>query len=129
MSEISDLYTKFKKCCNDSPEFFRQKEQYSLKEKLQFLYEFYSLYSRLAALLETHEDLKDGGTLMLSPNEHIDKTKLNMALLEQEYEICVSIVFFNLSKDEILDLILYAKSMFLMQQALIVEKIFEKFND
>jgi hypothetical protein len=129
MSEISSLFTKFKKCCNDSPEFFRQKEQYSLKEKLQFLYEFYSLYIRLLAIFEEREELKDGAHLTIPSNEHIDKTKLTKALLEQEYDICVSIIFYNLSKDEIAELISYAKSIFLMQQALIVEKIFEKFND
>ncbi|MEY4505171.1 MAG: hypothetical protein RL154_1468 [Pseudomonadota bacterium] len=115
--------------CNEAPELFRQKEQYSIKEQLQFLQEFYSLYMRLSAIFDEADDLKDGGHIILSSNEHIDKTKLTRALLDQEYDICVSVIFFNLSKEEIIALVSYAKSVFLMQQALIVEKIFEKYND
>lgn len=129
ISEISQLFSRFKVICEDAPEFFRQKEQYSLSEQLHFLQELYALYVRLISIFEDDEELKDGGYIILSSNEHIDKTKLTRALIVQEYDVCVSIIFFNLSKDDIQELINYAKSLFLMQQALIVEKIFEKYND
>lgn len=128
-SEIPKLYSRFKIICNDTPEFFRQKDQYSQKEQLVFLQELYALYVKLQSFFEEDEDLKELGHIVISSNEHIDKTKLTRDLLEQEFDICVSIIYFNLSKDEISSLILFAKSSFLMQQALIVEKIFEKYND
>ncbi len=122
IEEIKKRYAKFKDYMEEAGPFFRQKEHYSDEEKIAFIVEFYSNYSSFIRLFEEDEELLEGKSVTVN-----GKTVLTKKLIEQEFEAAVSVIYFNLSTDEILALEDRAKASGSPKEALILRKLFEKY--
>jgi hypothetical protein len=120
--EIKKRYTKFKDYMEEAGPFFRQKEHYSDEEKIAFIVEFYANYSSFIRLFEEDKELLEGKSVTIN-----SKTVLTKRLIEQEFEAAISVIYFNLSKDEILALEDRAKASGGLREALILRKLFEKY--
>jgi len=122
IEEIKKRYAKFKDYIEEAGPFFRQKEHYSDEEKIAFIVEFYTNYSSFIRLFEEDEELLDGKSVTVN-----GKTVLTKKLIEQEFEVAVSVIYFNLSTDEISALEDRAKASGDPKEALILRKLFDKY--
>lgn len=123
MEEIRKKYIKLKDYIDEAGPFFRQKAHYSIDEQIAFIVNFYTNFMSLMRIFEENEPIPDEKPLTVN----IGKTTLSKKLIEQEFETAVSIIYFNLSKDEILALEERAKTNGNPKDALILRRLFEKF--
>jgi len=121
--EIKKKYAKLKDYIDEAGPFFRQKAHYSADEQIAFIVDFYTNFMGLIHLFEENDGENDDKPISIG----IGKTSLTKKLAEQEFESAVSVVYFNLSKDEILALEERAKSGGGLKEALILKRLFEKY--
>lgn len=123
IEEIRKKHAKLKDYIEEAGPFFRQKAHYSADEQIAFIVDFYSNFTGLMLIFEENETRLDEKPLAVN----IGKTTLTKKLTEQEFEATVSIIYFNLSKDEIFALEERAKTNGNPKDALILRRLFEKF--
>ncbi len=122
--EIKKKYAKLKDYIDEAGPFFRQKAHYSADEQIAFIVDFYTNFMGLIRLFEESEG--DGGDSK-PISIGIGKAALTKKLAEQEFESAVSVVYFNLSKDEILGLEERARNTGGLKEALILKRLFERY--
>lgn len=126
MQKIEDIkkkYGKFKDYIDEAGQFFRQKTHYSADEQIAFIVDFYTNFMSLTRLFEEDEELNEGKSVTLG----LGKIVLTKKLIEQEFEATVSVIYFNLSTEEILALEESAKIKGTPKDALILRRLFEKY--
>lgn len=123
--EIKKKYQKLKEYIDEAGPFFRQKAHYSSDEQIAFIVDFYTSFMSLIRVFEEHESVPEEATKPISIG--IGKATLTKKLAEQEFEAAVSVIYFNLSKDEIMTLEEKAKSKGSPKEGLILRRLFEKF--
>ncbi len=122
--EFKKKYQKFKEYIDEAGPFFRQKAHYSADEQIAFIVDFYTSFMGLIRVFEEYgtED-EENKPLSIS----IGKINLTKKLAEQEFEAAVSVIYFNLSKEEIINLEEQTKSKSKPKEGLILRRLFEKF--
>lgn len=120
--ELKKKYLKLKKYIDEAGPFFRNKTHYSQEEQIAFIVDFYTCFMNLMRVFEEHETA-EGKTVSVG----IGKITLTKKLAEQEFEATVSVIYFNLSKDEIMGLEEKAKMKGAPKEGLILRRLFEKF--
>jgi len=126
MQKIEDIkkkHAKLKDYMDEAGPFFRQKGHYSADEQIAFIVDFYTNFMSLMRIFEENEPANDEKPLVVN----IGKTTLTKKLAEQEFDAAVSVIYFNLSKEEILSLEDRAKSTGNPKDGLILRRLFEKF--
>ncbi len=123
IEEIKKRYTKLKRYIDEAGSFFRQKGHYSEDEQIAFIVDFYTNFMSLTRIFEENENPDDEKPLAVN----IGKTTLTKKLAEQEFDAAISVIYFNLSKEEILALENRAKANGSPKDGLILRRLFEKF--
>jgi len=123
LEDIKKKYAKLKDYIDEAGPFFRQKGHYSSDEQIAFIVEFYANFTALIRIFEEDMELNEGKSVTLG----LGKTVLTKKLLEQEFDATVSVIYFNLSTDEILTLEERAKTKGSPKEALILRRLFEKY--
>ena len=126
--EIQKKYGKFKDYVDEAGPFFRQKGHYSLDEKIAFIADFNRSFNALIKFFEEDEELKEGKNIFLSANSTShSKVSLTKKMLEQEFESAVSVIYFNLTTDEIKQMEESTKKSGRLQESLILRRLFDKY--
>jgi hypothetical protein len=123
IEEVRKKHAKLKDYIEEAGPFFRQKAHYSSDEQIAFIVDFYANFMSLMRIFEENEPLPDEKPISVN----IGKTVLTKKLAEQEFDAAVSVIYFNLSKEEILSLEDRAKINGNPKDALILRRLFEKF--
>ncbi len=123
IEEIRKKHAKLKDYIEEAGPFFRQKAHYSSDEQIAFIVDFYTNFMSLMRIFEENEPSPDEKPISVN----IGKTVLTKKLAEQEFDAAVSVIYFNLSKEEILSLEDRAKVNGSPKDALILRRLFEKF--
>lgn len=122
--EIKKKYQKLKEYIDEAGPFFRQKAHYSSDEQIAFIVDFYTSFMSLIRVFEEYESAAEDARPI---SVGIGKATLTKKLAEQEFEAAVSVIYFNLSKEEIIGLEEKAKSKGSPKEGLILRRLFEKF--
>ena len=86
---------------------------------------FYASFMSLIAAFEDEEkELEEGKIVSVS----VGKTTLTKKLAEQEFDAAISVIYFNLSKDEIARLEERARNVGNLKEALVIKRLFDKYN-
>lgn len=125
--ELRRTYKTFKKISEEAGGFFRQKEHYSLIEQIRFLTALHKSYIELEYVCDSNEDLKDGKTVTLSANGDFSRVTIDKKHILDEFETTVSVIYFNLVKEDIENLLDFCKANALPQEAHVIKRLFEKF--
>lgn len=123
IEEIKKKHAKLKDYIDEAGPFFRQKGHYSADEQIAFIVDFYTNFMSLILIFEENESINDEKPIAVN----IGKTTLTKKLAEQEFDAAVSIIYFNLSKEEILALEERAKTKGSPKDGLILRRLFEKY--
>ncbi len=121
------LYKTFKNIAEEAGGFFRQKEHYSISEWIDFILALHKSFTALELLFENDEELKSGKSITISPDGDFSKVTLDYKNITDEFETAVSIIYFNLLKQDIEDMFEYCKAKALPRETLILKKLFDKF--
>lgn len=125
LEEIKRRYVKLKGYIDEAGAFFRHKAHYSLDEQAAFIMNFYASFMSLIAAFEDEEkELEEGKIVSVS----VGKTTLTKKLAEQEFDAAISVIYFNLSKDEIARLEERARNVGNLKEALVIKRLFDKYN-
>lgn len=125
--QLKYLYKSFRKLTDEAGSFFRQKDNYSLSERISYLIALYKAYVAIELFFDNSDDLQNGKSVLISTNGDFSKVLLDKKHLRDEFETTISVVYFNLSKQEILEMIGSCKANSMLQQKLVLERMFEKF--
>ena len=120
--DIQKKYLKLKEYLDEAGPFFRQKNHYSVDEQIAFITELYAGFATLIRIFEEDLELLEGGSVGMGKG----KTSLTKKLIEQEFDAAISVIYFNLSKEEISLLEERAKTKS-PKDALILRRLFEKY--
>lgn len=123
IEEIKKKHAKLKDYTEEAGPFFRQKGHYSADEQIAFIVDFYTNFMSLILIFEENESVNDEKPITVN----IGKTMLTKKLAEQEFDAAVSVIYFNLSKEEILTLEERAKTKGSPKDGLILRRLFEKY--
>lgn len=123
IEEIKKKHAKLKDYIEEAGPFFRQKGHYSADEQIAFIVDFYTNFMSLILIFEENESVNDEKPIAVN----IGKTTLTKKLAEQEFDAAVSVIYFNLSKEEILALEERAKIKGSPKDGLILRRLFEKY--
>jgi hypothetical protein len=85
-------------------------------------------FNALIKFFEEDEELKEGKNILLSANSTShSKVSLTKKMLEQEFESAVSVIYFNLTTDEIKQMEESTKKSGRLQESLILRRLFDKY--
>ena len=125
--EIQKKYARFKDYVDEAGPFFRQKGHYSIDEKIAFIADFNRSFNALIKFFEEDEELNEGKNILLNTASSHSKVSLTKKMLEQEFESAVSVIYFNLTENEIKEMEESTKKSGRLQESLILRRLFDKF--
>ena len=127
ISKLRQLYKSFRNLADEAGVFFRQKENYSISEQIDYLLALYKSYITIESYFDSNAELGDGTVFALQDHGSSTKVAINYKHLAYEFETVISIIYFNLSNEDIELFLLTCKNSSRMQEALIIKKLFGKF--
>ena len=127
--KIRQLYKSFRKLADEAGSFFRQKEHYSISEQIDYLLALYKSYITIELYFDSNQELKHGVGFALQDYGNSTRVTINYKHLVDEFETVISIIYFNLSGEDIDMFYSTCKNSSKMQEALIIKKLFGKFLD
>ena len=127
LPQLRHFYKTFKNIADEAGSFFRQKEHYSISEQIDFLLALYKSYMAIELCFESDEELREGKSVTIQAHGDFARTTLDFKHLKDEFETTISIVYFNLSKDDIEGYLNHCKNNSMMQETLIIKRMFERF--
>jgi hypothetical protein len=125
--ELIKLYKNFRKFTDEAGNYFRHKDDYSFQEKIDFILSFYLAFGLLSNFFESDEELKNGKSITITGNGDIGRVKLSLALIQEEFETAISIIYFNLSHDDLDKMSLFCKENLMIREQAVLKKLFGKF--
>jgi hypothetical protein len=127
LPHLRQSYKTFKKTVEEVGGFFRQKEHYSMHEQISFLLAMHKAYMEVDMFFESDEELREGKSVTISAHGDFSKTTLDIKQLNDEFETAISIIYFNLTNEDINNYLDFCKNNSMLKEAMVIKKLFDKF--
>jgi translation initiation factor RLI1 len=126
-SELIRLRENFIKFTDEAGSYFRQKDDYSSQERIDFILAFYIAFGLLENFFDSDEELRNGKSITIIGKNNIGRVTLTLALIKEEFETSISIIYFNLSLDDIEKMSVFCKENLMFREQAVLKKLFGKF--